>query len=236
MNETRILHQKKVKLMGTILIVLSILSVVFMSAVLMYLGNSYKQHGAETTVRDLIDFELDPLDLGGPLFDDEQIEKETQKLSKLFQKLDREEIEKIVRESYKEAEQMLEDNDLIEELEFANEPIKLKQIFTTMILSTALTFVIAWFLIMIGRSWRRLEPFSRSVVIGLRGLGITFLAQLVLDFIFAEGAGSVTEVANSYPDYGFTMAPLLSLGILLLSLSWVIEYGQKLNEAEQLTI
>lgn len=91
--------------------------------------------------------------------------------------------------------------------------------------------------------WRREDPFGRGTILGLRWLGLLFLAQfivgLVLVFLIpSSGYGELVTFSVMLDELAFSSATgvPLSCGIVFLTLSWVVEYGQKMKEEHALTI
>lgn len=112
------------------------------------------------------------------------------------------------------------------------------------------TFVSAFFILgfavvclLLALSWRRAEAFGRRTILGLRFLGLF----LVLQFVVGEVVGfffeswhtelffwsDLYEISAVWLVYG---GPTLSSGILFLILSWVLDYGRRIKEEQALTI
>ncbi len=247
MEENSLKHQKKVKLMGTIILVLSILSAVGMLFLLLVSGVAYSTIGDELDIKGVFNeaaefaedvSAIDVADTAEVLSESESILKDLNDEGLAAEKRELEVASRELKEAQKELDEAL--TELKEEMEgLPTTPLDLKSIFYGCLVASILTLIISVFLFMIGRSWRRLEPFSKGVIFGVRGLGITFLAQSLLSFFWPlpdEDGDAMVQMLNSTFYLNLSFAPLFSLGLLLLTLSWVIEHGQKLEEVDKLTV
>ncbi|MCG8602498.1 MAG: DUF2975 domain-containing protein [Verrucomicrobiales bacterium] len=216
--------------MGTILIVVAILSVIGSLIGLTVTGIAHRKYGDEMSFKEWFSsFEIE----GEPVNIQEAIDNLREELGADSPEV--KEFEKII-EYAKRADQDMDE--FIEAM--SSESFNLKALFQAAFIATILALIIAVFLVMIGRSWRKVDPFSRKVVMGLRGLGIVFLIQTVILNLMpnpsVENGSAISELTSIAPFTVAGTAPLLSLGLLLLALSWVIEHGQKLTEDTELTI
>ncbi len=115
------------------------------------------------------------------------------------------------------------------------------------LLSAVFVVLFALVFLRLAWAWRRAEPFGRGTVIGLRWLGILLLAQFLTGWI-AEALAPPSELAVLFELVSLTGVyhhsisllagggPVLSSGILLLILSWIVDYGRQLREEQALTI
>lgn len=242
MEKIQLIHQKKVKLMGTILIVVSIFSAVTMLPLLGLSGYAYGKFGETINFQEVLG-DLSSEETG----EAKKHEMETSNLIRESKELlggnyEGSEAEAAI-EELKQADKELEEaerelNQMLGDI--PSKPFNLRVFFYGMLIATILTVVASVFLFMVGRSWRATDPFSRRVIIGLRGLGITFLVQSMVVFFFPDTTGDdmsgFVHLLNAAPLITIGTAPLFSLGVVLLTLSWVIEHGQQLNESNKLTI
>ncbi len=112
----------------------------------------------------------------------------------------------------------------------------------------ALAFVfyafVAIIFLRIAFAWRRSEPFTNTTTGGLRWLGILLLAQSVFGFIYSSFATeSLSWILDNSALYDVALESFigsyghnLEFGILLVALSWVLEYGSKMKEEQELTV
>ncbi|MDX1680305.1 MAG: DUF2975 domain-containing protein [Akkermansiaceae bacterium] len=94
----------------------------------------------------------------------------------------------------------------------------------------------------LAMAWRRAESFARPTIRGLRWLGLLHLMQftisLIMDLRCSRPDHDIYLVTHMYQGIitAAGMSPVLSTGILLLILSWVLDYGRRLQEEQSLTI
>ena len=104
-------------------------------------------------------------------------------------------------------------------------------------LATALIFL------RLALGWRRAEPFGRSTIMGLRWLGLLLIIQFfvgwALDFALPRSGHDDLLLYNAIYETPIQMlytGPILSTGLMLLILSWVLGYGRKIKEEQALTV
>lgn len=111
-------------------------------------------------------------------------------------------------------------------------------------LAAAFYAAVAVIILRMALSWRKGDPFGRKTILSLRWLAILFIAQFL--------AGYAATPFLPYSDYSdllfhatiydvpieilFGGGANLSCGLVLLTLSWVLEHGKKMKDEQALTI
>ena len=111
-------------------------------------------------------------------------------------------------------------------------------------LSTVFMILFAIIFLRLALAWRRAEPFGRASIIGLRCLGALLVVQFIVGWsvhVFIPRAGHRalfldTDIYEEPITFLAAGGPGLSSGILFLILSWVLDYGRRINEEQSLTI
>lgn len=111
-------------------------------------------------------------------------------------------------------------------------------------LSAVFTILFAIIFLRLALAWRGAEPFGRVSIIGLRRLGALLVVQFLVGwavdgFIPRAGHRELFLATDLYEEPIRLLAgggPGLSSGILFLILSWVLDYGRRINEEQSLTI
>ncbi len=111
-------------------------------------------------------------------------------------------------------------------------------------LSAVFMILFAIIFLRLALAWRRAEPFGRGSIIGLRCLGALLVVQFIVGslvhiFIPRAGHRALFLDTDIYEEPILFLAgggPGLSSGVLFLILSWVLDYGRRINEEQSLTI
>jgi hypothetical protein len=90
-------------------------------------------------------------------------------------------------------------------------------------------------------AWRREDPFGPATIRGLRWLGLLFLVQFLALFVAEvfvpdSGLSELSIYSTMFADLSSGDGASLTSAIVLLTLSWVLEYGRKIKEEQSLTI
>lgn len=114
---------------------------------------------------------------------------------------------------------------------------------TLTFLCAAFTLAFAAICLRLALSWRKAEPFGRPIVLGLRTLGVLLVVQFLVGWIIVFVPDSWhtdlffwSDTYQSSVDWLVGGGPTLSSGILFLILSWVLDYGRRIKEEQNLTI
>lgn len=220
-------HQKKVRLMGTILAIISWIGLAFLGGVLALFVYFAVTNDTDLLAGYLVDFEI---------------------YGEEFEGLAESEIEEIIDLVYEDffPEGITLDTTVREliriDREFAVD--HLKYIGAHGLLTIAIYIVIAILFLRIAFAWRKGEPFSRATTMGLRWLGIILLVQfgggILYSFFIPE---SITRILSGSEFYDTALealmgaqGPNLEFGILFITLSWVLEHGRQIKEEQSLTV
>lgn len=102
---------------------------------------------------------------------------------------------------------------------------------------------VALVILRMALSWRQEDPFGRGTILGLRWLGFLSLAQFIVGWVLvflvpSSGYGDLVSFSVMFDELVSLSGAgaSLSSGIVFLTLSWVVEHGQKMQEEQALTI
>lgn len=113
------------------------------------------------------------------------------------------------------------------------------------IVTTAFFSILSFVILRMALSWRQGDPFGPGTIRGLRWLGVLFLVQFLASWVVGlfvpYDSGFIIDLtffSSILEDLAtnFGIGASLSCGIVFLTLSWVVEYGQKMKEEQALTI
>lgn len=115
---------------------------------------------------------------------------------------------------------------------------------TLSFLSAAFVLLSAVIFLRLALAWRKAVPFGRAAILGLRFLGLLLVIQFVVGSVVAilipdpwhRDLFLLSELSHSPVDFFIGGGPILSSGILFLILSWVLDYGRQIKEEQALTI
>lgn len=111
-------------------------------------------------------------------------------------------------------------------------------------LTLLIYILIAILFLRIALAWRKADPFSRSTIVGLRWLGaimlIQFFGGIVYGIFIPHSFTWILQGSEFYDTalesmIGF-QGPSLEFGILFITLSWVLEHGQQIKQEQELTV
>jgi len=111
-------------------------------------------------------------------------------------------------------------------------------------LAAALYAIIALIILQMALAWKQGDPFGKRTILGLRWLAILYIGQFVASFAIGPVLphaeyDDLLFHASIYQlpiDMLFGTGANLSCGLVLLTLSWVLEHGRKMKDEQALTI
>jgi len=108
-------------------------------------------------------------------------------------------------------------------------------------LTAAFFSLVSLVVLRMALAWRREDPFGPATIRGLRWLGLLFLVQFLALFVAEvfvpdSGFSELSIYSTMFADLSSGDGASLTSAIVLLTLSWVLEYGRKIKEEQSLTI